>query len=113
MSKNWFPEIMYEEVADGQASKIPFIAVPKGEDMPKMLFIFENRETGEFEPGQNGEELPVVELDLRQYANMDVLKKNLSAEDYDKVRGALGLENMKTAMNKGKSITSNIREKLA
>jgi len=110
---NWFPEIMYEEDNNGQASKIPFIAVPENEEMPKMLFIFENRATGEFEPGQNGEELPVVTLDLRQYANMDILKKNLLPDDYDKVRKALGLENLSTATKKGRSITSNIREKLS
>lgn len=113
MSKQWFPEIMYEESVDGQASKIPFIAVPATEEMPKMLFVFESRETGEFEPGQNGEELPVVELELRQYANMDTLKKSLEEEDYDKVRHALGLEPLKSAIKKGKEITTNIREKVS
>ena len=72
---NWIPEILYEEADDGGlSSHIPFIQVPEYEEMPKMLFIFESRETGDYEPGQDGEELPVTELDLYQYANMNYLK---------------------------------------
>ena len=64
-SKNWVPEIFYEELDEsGLTSHIPFIAVPPEEEMPRMLFIFESRETGEFEPGQDGEDLPVTQLDL-------------------------------------------------
>ena len=77
--------------------------------MPKLLFIFESRETGEVEPGPDGEELPVTELDLHQYADMAVLKKNLSWVEYDNVRFALGLEPMKTAAMKGQKITSNVK----
>ena len=74
---NWIPEILYEEAEEGGlSSHIPFIQVPESEEMPKMLFVFESRETGEFEPGPNGEELPVTELDLYQYANMNYLKQS-------------------------------------
>ena len=109
---DWVPEIAYEEADDGITSKIPFIHVPDGEDMPQMLFMFESRDTGEIEPGPNGEELPVTELDLHQYANMAILKKELSFVEYDNVRFALGLESIKTASIKGHEITSNIRVKL-
>ena len=46
----WIPEIMYEDSGEGISSHIPFIQVPLGEHMPNMLFMFESRETGEFEP---------------------------------------------------------------
>ena len=77
MPSSWIPEILYEENPDGLSSNIPFIQVPEGEEMPKILFIFETRETGEFEPGPDGEEMPVTEMDLHQYANMITLKNNL------------------------------------
>ena len=109
---DWVPEIAYEEAEGGLTSKIPFIQVPPEEEMPQMLFVFEARETGEVEPGPDGEELPVTELDLHQYANMAVLKKNLSFIEYDNVRYALGLESFSTATIKGKEITSNIRVNL-
>ena len=112
MSK-WFPEIVYEDDDAGQSSKIPFIMVPEGEEMPSTLYVFESRETGEIEPGPEGEDVPVVQWDLHQYADMAVLKEKLSLDDYDKVRKALGLENFKSAAEKGKTITENIRSKLS
>ena len=108
----WIPEIMYEEDSNGLSSHIPFIQVPESEDMPRLLFVFESRETGEFEPGPNGEELPVTELDLHQYADMLILKEGLSAAEYDRVREALGLEPLQTAANKGREVTKNIRQNL-
>lgn len=112
MSSVWYPEIMYEEIEEGLSSKIPFISVPPGEVMPQFLFIFESRETGEFEPGMDGEDLPVSELDLHQYADMAVLKSRLSAKDFDTVRAALGLEPLAQAAAKGAQITSKVRENL-
>ena len=106
---SWYPEICYEESEEGLTSRIPFIPVPAGETMPQLLFIFESRETGEFEPGLDGEDLPVTELDLHQFADMAVLKNKLSAEHYDVVRSALGLEPMSVATEKGKAITDKIR----
>ena len=111
-ASNWIPEILYEENSDGISSHVPFIQVPEGEEMPKFIFIFESRETGEFEPGSDGEEVPVTELDLHQYADMAVLKAGLSTEIFDKVRDALGLEPVKTAAEKGKQISQNIRNKI-
>ena len=112
MSKKsqWIPEILYEDAEDGgMSSHIPFIQVPEGEKMPKMLFVFESRATGDFEPGPNGEELPVTELDLYQYANMNYLKSQMSWVEYDNLRFSLGLEPIKTAAIKGAQITSNIK----
>lgn len=110
---SWYPEIMYEDdESTGLSSKIPFIMVPEKEVMPKILFIFESRNTGEFEPGVDGEELPIVEMDLHQYADMEILKKGLSLELYDQVRKCLGLKPMKTAVVEGTKITDTIRKNI-
>ena len=108
----WVPEICYEECDDGMTSSIPFINVPEDKSMPGVIFIFESRETGEFEPGPEGEDLPVSELDLHQYADMSTLKTNLDSATYDKVRNALGLEPLQQAIDKGLKITDNVRNNL-
>ncbi|MGI9571990.1 MAG: hypothetical protein ACR2L5_01565 [Candidatus Actinomarinaceae bacterium] len=108
--KSWIPEITYEEMDSGISSNIPFIAVPEKEIMPKMLFVFESKETGEYEPGPEGEMLPIVEMDLHQYADMIYLKEGLDPELYDKVRICLGLEPLITAQNKGREITDRIKQ---
>lgn len=114
MSKSrWVPEIMYEESTDGTSSQIPFIMVPKEEVMPELLYVFESRETGETEPGNEGQEVPVVQWDLHQYADMAVLKEKLAQNEYDNVRVALGLEDLAMATAKGQRITNNIRDNLA
>jgi hypothetical protein len=102
---NWLPEIMYEE-----ESQIPFIEVPESEQDPALLFIFINRRTGETEPGSEGEEVPVVEMDLRQFVDMKILKERLTETEYDKVRSVLGLLPLREAMQKGKQITANVEK---
>jgi hypothetical protein len=111
-TKNWVPEIMYEDAEDGLTSKIPFIMVPKEEEMPKLLFMFESRETGEYEPGPEGEQLPIIDMELHQYADMVYLKQGLTPELYDQVRLCLGLKPLSTAVVEGKEITDRIREKI-
>ena len=105
----WIPEIVYEDADDGLTSNIPFISVPDGQLMPKILFIFESRETGEFEPGPEGEELPVTEIDLHQYADMNTLRDTLPTELYNQVRVSLGLEPLDEAIKKGQELTEKIR----
>ena len=113
MSKHWIPEIMYEgELDDSLTTSIPFIPVPPEEEMPKVIFIFESRETGEIEPGPEGEDLPVSVLDLHQYADMLVLKENLDSETYDKARAALDLEPLGVAFKKGLDINYRIKDNL-
>jgi hypothetical protein len=107
MSTNWIPEVMYEE-----GSNLPHIQVPEGETMPGMLFIFSATETGEFEPDDEGNPLPILEMDLHQYADMVTLKNNLDATAYDAVRAALGLEALAAAEEKGRQISQNIRDKV-
>ena len=108
----WVPEITYEEAEGGLSSNIPFIAVPENQLMPPFLFIFESRETGEFEPGLDGEMLPIVEMDLHQYADLAILKRGLSPETYDQVRECLGLEPLQTAIEKGSKITDAVRKNI-
>ena len=115
MSENrstWVPEIFYEETEEGITSSIPFIAVPIEEQMPKVLFMFESRETGEEEVGPDGEPMPIVDLDLHQYANMNTLRDNLPTNTYDTIRQALGLEPLKSATEKGQKLTESIRDKV-
>ena len=52
-------------------------------------------------------------MDLHQYADMLVLKNNLDSVTYDKVRSALGLEPMESAVAKGAKITENIRNNIS
>ena len=101
--KSWIPEIMYEE-----DSQLPFIQVPAEQPDPHILFIFVNRETGEVEPGDDGTEAPVVEMDLRQFADLKILRENLTELEYDKVRSILGLLPLREAAKKGKDITSKV-----
>ena len=112
INNNWIPEIMYEDDANGMTSKIPFIMVPDSQTMPEVLFIFESRETGEFEPGLDGEELPIVEMELHQFADMAKLKSGLNPDLYDKVREVLGLKPLQTAAREGAKITDKIRKNL-
>ena len=111
--RDWIPEIMYEEAAEeGFTSQIPFIMVPEEEEMPKLLYIFESRDTGEIEPGPNGEDLPVTELDLHQYVDMSILKRGLTGSQYDVVRSVLGLEPLRAAEIAGHKISEKIRSNI-
>jgi len=106
--QNWIPEIVYEE-GEGQ---LPFIHVPIGQDDPKLLFILISHQTGEFEPGSEGEDVPILEMDLKQFVDISALKAGLTEQEYDKVRSVLGLEPLRQAVEKGKKITQTIREKV-
>lgn len=106
-NSNWIPEILYEE-----DSQLPFIEVPKGVPDPSLLFIFINRKTGETEMGPNGEELPIVEMDLRQFVDMKILKERLSEVEFDKIRSILGLQSLREATKKGKEITDKVKDNL-
>lgn len=90
-SSNWIPEILYEE-DNGLTQQLPFIPVPSNEEMPKLLFIFESRETGEYEPDEFGNESPIVDLDLHQYVNMNFLKSIIDTGLLNQVRTSLGLK---------------------
>lgn len=100
----WVPEILYEE-----NSQIPFIEVPEGEEDPTKLFISIMRKTGEVEPGEDGSELPIYDMNLEMFVNIQSLKNKISPQLYDEVRMALGLKPLKEAMVAGMAITEKIR----
>lgn len=109
----YIPDIVYfDNDENDNRSSIPMIQVPDGEEMPKILFIFESKLTGVFEPDSDGNESPVADLQLIQYANMNILKTKLQPDVYDKVRSALGLEDLATAMDKGSKINKNIQDNI-
>lgn len=111
-TSNWIPEIMYEEDDNGLSSNIPFIMVPQEHEMPKVVFIFESRDTGEYEPNEDGDPVPIMEMDLHQYADMAILKEGLDSTTYDVVRKVLGLQPLQEAVAAGQKITNNVRKNL-
>ena len=98
----WVPEIVYEEYeGTGLTDGLPFITIPQDKEMPGILFFLGTSETGEFEPDENGDPQPIVEVEVYQYACMKYLEETLSSEDYDKVRITLELEPKMQARAKG------------
>lgn len=110
--KNWIPSIEYESDESGEVSDLPFINVPMEHAMPSLLWFWEHRETGEFEVGPKGKELPIVERDLHQYVDMKKLYSFLSPEMYDKFRVTLGLKPLKVATKEGQQLTNKIKENI-
>lgn len=108
---SWQPEIMYED-GDGASSRFPFVLVPAGQEMPKILYIIESRDSGERETLEDGSEHPVMDMEMHQYADMVLLKQNLDPGTFDAVRQALGLEPLAVATAKGEKITESIRKNL-
>lgn len=111
-NEKWVPEILYEETEAGGSSALPFIMVPEEETMPQLLYIWESRNTGRYEPNDAGDPVPVFEWDLHQFADMLILKKRLEPDIYDKVRLALGLEKLADAVKTGSENTEKIRNNL-
>lgn len=96
------PVILYEEALPGQPENpIPYIEVGKNEEMPKILFISEYKETGEFEVDPEHGAAPIVDMLIHSFVQLDFLKAKLSPERYDEVRIALGFQPLKKAMQKG------------
>tara|TARA_B100000886_G_scaffold307706_1_gene240922 strand:- start:221 stop:610 length:390 start_codon:yes stop_codon:yes gene_type:complete len=110
----WVPEIVYEEYeGSGLTDGLPFITIPKDKEMPGVLFFLGTQETGEFEPDENGEPQPIVEVEVYQFACMKYLEDALSDEDYDKVRLAMGLETKMSARKKGLSTSADMVNNIA
>lgn len=101
-TRKWVPEIMYEEYdEDSISGGLPFIQIPEDKEMPDILFMFGSKDTGQYEPDEEGEAQQIVEMELYQFANMQYLKDGLDEETYDKVRACLGLEPLSAATSKG------------
>lgn len=107
--KDWMCDLMYEE-----GSNVPFITVPENKDMPRRLFVYEFKMTGEYEPGPDGQDAPKMDAMIHQYFDYDELAKVLDAETLDKVRLYFGLERLEEARKKGsklvEKVESNVKE---
>lgn len=108
--RKWVPEIMYEDY-EGMTDGIPFINIPEDKEIPDILFMFGSQDTGEFEPDEDGNPQPIVEIELYQYACMQYLKDGLDDDTYDKVRVCLGLQPLQEAVQQGMKISENILNK--
>lgn len=101
------PEILYEEPQEDQKYNFPFVQLARGQEMPRLLYIYESRETDEKQSGPEGESYPVMQWEMHQYADMLVLKEKLSEEVFDLVRVALGLDPMHIALEKSRKNSQN------
>jgi len=102
------PIILYEEPKPNQpANPIPYIEVGLDEEMPKVLFISEYKETGEFEPSADGTSA-IVDMLIHKYVDLDFLKEKLDTKTNDKIRVALGMKPLKEAQKNGQQILNNV-----
>ena len=112
--RSWVPEIMYEEYENQELTNgLPFISVPVDKEMPYVLFFFSTKETGEFEPDEEGNEQPIVDMELYQYACMKYLQDSLDPETYDQVRKAVNLLPLAEARKKGAHKTGEFVQDIA
>lgn len=103
------PILYYEEPAPGEpANPIPYIEVGLDEDMPKVLFISEYKETGEFEVDTGQGSMPIVDMLIHKYVDLDHLQKVLKPKTFDKVRVALGMKPLKEAQQAGKAVMDKV-----
>ena len=104
-----FPIIYYEETEPGQpVNPIPYIEMEKEDQWPYVLFIQEYRETGEFEPDDQGNPQPIFDMLIHKFVDMEILKEKLDTETNDKVRVALGMKPLAEAQAAGKPIMDRI-----
>ena len=108
---HWIPEIVYEQTESG-TSKIPYIHLPDDATAPPVLFFLVTKKTDETEKSDEGEDVPVFDMDLTQYGNMNMIRDLLPAHLYSEVRKCLGLEQLESALNSGSKITEGVRKNL-
>lgn len=94
------PILYYEEPKAGEpANPIPYIEIGLKEEMPKVLFISEYKETGEFDVDTGNGSQPIVDMLIHSFVSLSQLKKVLNAKQYDRVREALGMQPLKRLKN--------------
>jgi hypothetical protein len=110
-AKPKIPIIYYEEPKPGDpVNPIPYIEIGLKEDMPKVLFISEYKETGEFDVDTGQGSMPIVDMIIHKFVDLEHLKSVLKPKQYDKVRVALGMEPLKQAQKAGKPILEQIKK---
>jgi len=112
--KNKFemPVILYEDTKDN-AYSFPYMEIQKDKVMPPVLFLFEYKHTGETEPNESGEEVPVIDQIPHKFVDMEHLKEVLDPETNDKVRVAVGLKPLKEAQALGKPVIEKVLSKVS
>jgi hypothetical protein len=108
------PVILYEEPTGQNEGGIPFpyIEVPKDGVMPPVLFIFEYKHTGEFEPDDKGNPAAIIDQMLHKFVDLEHLKEKLSPGLYDSVRVALGMKPLAEAKAAGKKIMDKVQKNI-
>lgn len=105
------PEICYEEPLPGkEPNPFPFINVSKTGKMPSVLFIEERKETGEVEPGPNGQPQEIVDCLMHKFVDLEILKEKLPPHLNDIVRVALGMKPLKEAVGPGQALMDKAKE---
>ena len=100
---------MYEESRGGEKTNvIPYIEIGKEEEMPKVLFISEYKETGEFEADAEHGSAPIVDMLIHKYVDLDFLKLKVDAKTFDKIRVSLGMVPLKQAQKDGQKILDKV-----
>ncbi len=103
------PSILYEEPQPGHKSNpIPYIEVQADKTMPQVLFIFEYKDTGETEIGDDGQPAKVVDQIPHKYVDMEFLKEKLPGHVNDMVRVKLGMKPLKEAQQAGQVILDKV-----
>lgn len=104
------PVILYEEPSgkNDRGISMPYIEVPKGGQMPPMLFIFEYKHTGEVEPDDRGREVAIVDQIPHKYVDMEYLKERLTPDLNDQIRVALGMKPLQVAKQEGQKIMDKV-----
>lgn len=112
------PTILYEEPRAGEKpNPIPYIDVSREGKMPPVLFIFEYKQTGEFEPNSSGDPVEIVDQIPHKYVDMEHLKDKLPSHLNDMIRTLLGMKPLKEAQKDGQvvldKVNKNVEQKLA
>lgn len=103
------PIIYYVESKPGEpVNPIPYIEVGLDETMPKVLFIQEYRETKEYEVDPAHGSVPVVDMFMHKYVDMEHVQKAMSPSQFDKLRIKLGMLPLKEARKRGRSVYDKV-----
>ncbi len=107
------PSILYEEPLPGQRpNPLPFINVAVDATMPPVLFIFENKDTGEEEVGDDGLPAKIVDQIPHKYVDMELLKEKLPPHINDMVRVLIGMQPLKEAQRDGQVVLDKVQENI-
>lgn len=107
---NKIPILYYEDEGEEGGNPIPYIPMEKEDKWPIALFVQEYRETGEFEPDNEGNPQPICDVFMHKYIDMGHLEQVLDQELVDKIRVALGIDPLAVAKAKGKEILNRVNE---